>query len=787
MSTQQQSNPHLQRRGVNKHSAHGDGAFTNSVWRWRGWTARHTRALVTCLLVALLVQPFGGLPQVVAADDDSFSLEEKLETKGTIILRDASLVEWLFAIQKEWGIDIVVGNELQREIVNGAFTDTTLREVLTSILVSRGYGYRQVGKSLLIIRLDEMNIKPDQRTVLLPLEFLNPQEVESSIQLLLSQTGQVQSIPSSHSLFIIDTPDVIERVRKFLDELEANARRVQERNNQQLGGGGLGGSADSVPGLSPAEGAGVPEVVEVEEHIEIFHPQYITATALAETIQTLVLDARVTANDEEAKVIVAASPAGIDAAQQLLARLDVPRKQVRITAYMYDVSVEVMERLGFNWSQAGRGRINGSGDPQSVFGFDSNSFSTGSTAAATTATTGTTDPLDPTAVATTAASTATSTTMGGLMTLSNLSRHLDITAVIQAMETTDGARLLARPNIMAYDRMEATFQSVQEIPVQQLTQTSEGGNIGTTEFREAGISLTVTPRIMADNSVLLSVTPEFSVLNGFNNGQPIIDRRAATTTLSLRNGESSVIAGLVRRNEVESQMGVPGLMNWKHLGKLFRNHDTTVSESELVVFIRAEVVDAGFQGDARDLMAHSTVNQLVDQIPYATPAPIVDSCTDPYCPYHNPRPRYSGDYKGMTPVHNYEYYHSTPSQSYEQPLYQQQMPSQQMTPTLADPVVEPTPQAAPESPAQEAKPLESVNFQLPPPVIIDEMARRYQQRQGVIARLPDVTGAAARMSRPAPIVVRPSRQASAPNRTPHTANTSNRFAPAARNNQAPIR
>jgi len=61
---------------------------------------------------------------------------------------------------------------------------------------------------------------------------------------------------------------------------------------------------------------------------------------------------------------------------------------------------------------------------------------------------------------------------------------------------------------MAYDRTEATFQSVQEIPVQQLTQTQDGGQIGTTQFREAGITLTVTPNIMDDNSVVLQVTPE---------------------------------------------------------------------------------------------------------------------------------------------------------------------------------------------------------------------------------------------------------------------------------------
>ncbi len=718
-------------------------------WRWA--TNARIRQLALChsLVVALLFQSLSCPLTLFAADDDaSLSLEAKLDQKGTIILRDASLVEWLFAIQKEWGIDIVVGNELQREVVNGAFTDTTLREVLNSILISRGYGYRQVGKSLLIVRLDDLTIKPDQRTVLLPLDLLNPQEVESSIQLLLSQQGQVQSIPSSRSLFIIDTPEVIERVRKFLAELEANAQRTQDRERERLNAQQSPFPAQSDPG-QPQIGTGV-NVVEVEEHVEVFRPQYLTAAALAETIQSLVVDARVTPNTEENKVIIAATPAGIEATKRLLARLDVPRKQVRITAYMYDVNVKVLEKLGFNWSHTGRGRIDGSGDPQSLLNFNNSNFATAAPAAP--ASTGT--PAAPTTGTTTGAATtgaaAAATAVGGLITLSNFSRHFDLTAVIQALEQTDGARLLARPNIMAYDRTEASFSSVQEIPVQQLTQTQQGGNIGTTQFREAGITLTVTPNIMDDNSVVLQVTPAFSVLNGFNNGQPIIDRRTATTRLQLRDGETSVIGGLVRRNEIETTMGVPGIMHWKYLGVFFRNHSTTITESELVVFIRAEVVDVGFQGDTRDIMAQSTVNELLEQIPHATPAPVIASCCDPYCPYHNPRPRYTGDFEGEQPVHSYEYYHSTPPQSSE------------TVPQPADPAMESAPSVAPALPLPVQPTLNNSNIEIPPPVIIDEMARRYQQNRANIARLPDVRQVTPGQSERLPTIVLPYRQAASP-------------------------
>jgi hypothetical protein len=478
---------------------------------------------------------------------------------------------------------------------------------------------------------------------------------------------------------------------------------------------------------------------------------------------------------------------------------------------MYDVNVEVMERLGFNWSNTGRGRINGSGDPQSLLGVNSNSVQPNVVD---------TSGMTPAQAAVAA---ATSSSVGSLFTLGHFSRSFDLTATIQALETTDGSRLLARPNIVAYDMIQASFQSVQEIPVQQLTQTAEGGNIGTTEFREAGITLSVTPRIMADDSILLQVTPEFSVLNGFNNGQPIIDRRQATTTLKLLNGQAAVIGGLVRRNEIETDSGVPGLLHWKHIGRLFRGHEASVTESELVVFIRAEVIETSFPGDPRDQMAHTTIEELLNQIPYATPAPVVADCTDPYCPLHNPRPRIVGDYpmdakctQGHphgTPVQGHPAGNSYPHQSQttqgaptpQAPMThtppvnmppasqvemrptppvdasQQQSFEAQPRPTLApNPAPSGEPSARAPGPAYNT---EGEALHIPPPVIIDEMARRYRSGRVQMTRLPSVQSDSVRQAeQPAPIVVRPSRQATAPvnparTENPRTANGTGRMQP----------
>ncbi len=106
----------------------------------------------------------------------------------------------------------------------------------------------------------------------------------------------------------------------------------------------------------------------------------------------------------------------------------------------------------------------------------------------------------------------------GLMTFMNLSRHFDITAVVDALKNAKDARLLADPSILVVDREEATIKIVTEIPYQQLTQTAAGGNIGTTAFREAGVTFKVLPHIADDGTILMDVTPSHSRLAGFTSG-----------------------------------------------------------------------------------------------------------------------------------------------------------------------------------------------------------------------------------------------------------------------------
>jgi hypothetical protein len=206
------------------------------------------------------------------------------------------------------------------------------------------------------------------------------------------------------------------------------------------------------------------------------------------------------------------------------------------------------------------------------------------------------------------------------MTFMNLSRNFDITATIEALCQSKDSQLLADPSVTVVDREPATIQVVTEIPYQQLTQTQQGGNIGTTAFREAGVTLRVVPHIANDGTVQMEVTPTFSRLTGFTNGQnpqPIIDKREAQTTVRVGERNWLVIGGLRQRTAVKDDRAIPGLTNIKYLGKLFRAHDYSFRESELIVFLMPEMITPVYAGREREQVVQGASQAWLDETPVA--------------------------------------------------------------------------------------------------------------------------------------------------------------------------
>ncbi len=558
-------------------------------------------------------------------------VEQVLNRRGNAIFRDTAISEVIYTLSQQWGINIVAGAEVSGT-VSGVFRDASLREILDALLTVNGYGYRQNGANLLVMRLDQIGPNnPNFRaeTLLLPPTISGEavDQVVTALRVFSSGNGgQIQAIPSTNTLMVYDTPDKILQMQQMLQNLSGM------RSGRNAGPVAQSG-ATNLPFTLGMVSSGA-EILKLR-------PQFVPVSEIAKAVELAIgtSGTYVTIEGEQV-VLVSGPPEILRRAESVFQQVDQPRAQVRITAYIYDVSLGELERLGIDWSnQIMSQSVDSNGIPMRQIradaGLVNRNPATGLVGAATTVGSNAAG-----GAAGGTAGAATATANGGQWVFRTLSNNFELNTVLQALDETKGAKLLADPHVTVVDRQKAEINIVTKIPIQQLTQTQQGGSIGTTAFEKAGIKMDVTPRIASDGTVEMQVVPEFSVLTGFNStGQPIIDARRASTTVRVAHQQTLVIGGLRQKTAVETVRGIPGLMNWKYIGRLFQTHNTEMRESELIVFIQPEIVNYEWTGLQREANAIATQKAQLSTIPTACPGPWVPNCRDPHCPHHCPRPR----------------------------------------------------------------------------------------------------------------------------------------------------
>lgn len=168
----------------------------------------------------------------------------------------------------------------------------------------------------------------------------------------------------------------------------------------------------------------------------------------------------------------------------------------------------------------------------------------------------------------------------------------DVDIVINALETKGLARRLANPTLITTSGVEANFVVGGEIPI-DISTTGENGNVSTsTGYREYGVRLNFRPVVLDGGLISLRVQPEVSDIDeGLTvNGNPAFISRKADTTVSLRDGQSFAIAGLLQANNSRNVEQVPWLGQVPVLGALFKSTEFQKRESDLVILVTPRLV-----------------------------------------------------------------------------------------------------------------------------------------------------------------------------------------------------
>ncbi|MHC4103605.1 MAG: type II secretion system protein GspD [Planctomycetota bacterium] len=166
----------------------------------------------------------------------------------------------------------------------------------------------------------------------------------------------------------------------------------------------------------------------------------------------------------------------------------------------------------------------------------------------------------------------------------------NIRNVISLLQQKKDVEILASPRVMVVSGKTASIEAVRELPYNEVTDTSGGGSLSSTEFKKVGVTLDVTATLTEENLIFLNVSSEQNVVVGESVTEvPIIDTRNARSEVLLQDGQVIIMGGLRRKELTKENTQIPILGDIPLIGLLFKYNKTVVTNTELIVFLSPHI------------------------------------------------------------------------------------------------------------------------------------------------------------------------------------------------------
>ncbi|MCZ6829382.1 MAG: type IV pilus secretin PilQ family protein [Gammaproteobacteria bacterium] len=171
------------------------------------------------------------------------------------------------------------------------------------------------------------------------------------------------------------------------------------------------------------------------------------------------------------------------------------------------------------------------------------------------------------------------------------SNDLFLTAELSALEASGRGEVVSQPKVITGDKQQAIIKSGTEVPYQESSASGET----TTAFKEAVLALSVIPNITPDDRILLDLSINQDsvgdlVPSGSGGAIPTIDTTQLTTQVLVGNGETVVLGGVFRTEDVESVTKVPFFGDIPYVGRLFKNTTRQQTKTETLIFITPRIL-----------------------------------------------------------------------------------------------------------------------------------------------------------------------------------------------------
>lgn len=177
--------------------------------------------------------------------------------------------------------------------------------------------------------------------------------------------------------------------------------------------------------------------------------------------------------------------------------------------------------------------------------------------------------------------------ISGAATFAFTRNSIAINARLNALVSQGHATILATPKLVTLNNKEADLLIGQTYPVVYYDARLGGQQV---QFVDVGVKLRLTPTIGSDGSVTAEMHPEYSAIQGFVGGYPVIANRKIDSTLRVANNQTIVLGGLLRDIDSQTVTKVPFLADIPVFGKIFQNREHQHTRDEVVFLITPHVL-----------------------------------------------------------------------------------------------------------------------------------------------------------------------------------------------------
>jgi type II secretory pathway component GspD/PulD (secretin) len=460
--------------------------------------------------------------------------------------------------------------------------DVNLGDALEIVLAANGLAYEIKGNIAKVMTDKEYRdihgegFYERKQAKIISLQYAKPSVMAQLLGEIKSSLGKIVFDDASGALVLIDTPEKIK-------EMEVVILKTELPTVQRV----------------------IPTVTTN------YLLQYATVEELeAEVTAMLTKDVGDLKGDKRTKTLIVTDlPHVLKKIGDMVAIFDRPQRQVFIEAKIIQVQLSDNYRLGVNWDYLFQGI-----DPRFAVRPISRTFA----------------PI----VGAQSALEAGQGLLGGGVTFHTIAAGADLNAVVAALATVGKTKLLQNPHIATIDGKEATIKSITTQPYSELMYESGSSNVvgKTYKFVDVGVTLGVTPRINELGYITCDIRPEVSsVLQWYdsddsdtqgNSGVPVVKKSYAETSVSVKDGVTIIIAGMIEETQSKQRTQIPVLGSIPLLGALFRSDDVKSENAEIIVLLTPRVVTGDkFFERSRDMKkpvkdaANTSLGTITDMTP----------------------------------------------------------------------------------------------------------------------------------------------------------------------------